>query len=192
MDPLETTPATLRAMNPASWRLLHFATHAVADVAHPDRSEVRLSAFGGALRPQDIVALGLKGQVVVLSACSGTAGRVLDGEGVLGLARSFLAGGARVVVGSRWPMRDAESAALVSRLTRGLAEGLAVDVALARAQDSLAAERAPFAAWAGFVVVGDGSAVPFSGGVRRFPGWAGALLLATGLVIGAAVRPTRP
>ncbi|GDX79181.1 hypothetical protein LBMAG42_09920 [Deltaproteobacteria bacterium] len=191
LEPREATPAALRAMNPASWRVLHFATHAVADIAHPDRSEVRFSSFGGALRPRDLATLGLNGQVVILSACSGTAGRVVDGEGVLGLARSFLAGGARVVVGSRWPMRDTESEALVSRLTTGLGEGLAVDVALARAQDSLAAEGAPYAAWAGFMVVGDGSAVPFPGGVWRFPRWAGVLLLATGVAIGAAVRPTR-
>ncbi len=160
----EATAAGLIAAGPAGYRFLHLAAHARADVMHPERSELRLRSGGGesaTLRPAVLAALGLRGQAVLLSACSGTDGRVVDGEGVFGLARSLLAGGARVVVGSRWALRDDESSAFSAAFIAHLGEGAPVDAAVAAAQADRAAAGAPYAAWGGFVAMGDGSVVPF-------------------------------
>lgn len=186
VDVSESSGAGLIKRNLGAWKVIHFATHAVADVAHPERGEIRLPG-GGRLRAAEIVDLGLRGQVIVLSACSGTDGRIVQGEGVLGLARAFIAGGARAVVGSRWPMRDAESAAFVEQFVEGLGRGLAVDTAVARAQDVLAAGGAPEGAWAGFMVVGDGSIVPFPGGVFRPEWWMVRLGLAGTIGVAVAI-----
>lgn len=185
-------PGTLEglvAAGPARFRLLHVAAHARADAARPGRSAVEIGGGDdGRVQPREVVSLGLSGQVVVLSACSSTAGRLVGGEGVLGLARAFLQGGARVVVGSRWPVRDSEAAAWVRAFTTSLGEGAPVDEAVLQASRSLQRAGYPAAAHAAFVAVGDGGWAPFPeapGGPSAWPllGVLG-LLGAAGLLVG--------
>lgn len=144
-------------------RVLHFGTHAVLDEAYPHRSAVVLAPGGpdedGLLRPREAAALGLDGALVVLSACQSASGTVLQGEGALSLARAFLRGGARAVIGSLWPVEDAEAADLLGRFYHHLGQGDSVARALTRAQREAFASGAPAAAWAGWTVLGDGGAV---------------------------------
>jgi hypothetical protein len=73
---------------------VHFAAHAVADDAYPERSAVVLAAGDakqdGLLQAREIEALDLDGRIVVLSACYTAGGAVLSGEGVLSLASQAL------------------------------------------------------------------------------------------------------
>jgi hypothetical protein len=80
------------------------------------------------------------------------------------------------VVGNLWPLRDDEAAALASSFYRHLARGASVAEALARARRDLMADGRPTASWAGWVVMGDGSTVPFPGGRRA--AWPSTWLLA--------------
>lgn len=152
--------------------VLHFATHALVDENHPDRSAVLLAPGSkeedGLLQIRDIVGLDLSGRVIVLSACQSASGALLEGEGVMSLARAFFQAGARAVVGSLWPLRDDEAEQLVRDFYRGLAQGRSVSAALAAARRDLIRKGAPAAAWAGLVVLGDGDAVPFPGGQGGF------------------------
>ena len=68
------------------------------------------------------------------------------------------AGGARAVIGTIWPVRDSEAATLAEHFYVHLARGATVAASLAGAQRELSIAGAPPAAWAGFVLVGDGSA----------------------------------
>ena len=52
----------------------------------------------------EIAATKLGARLVVLSACETDAGPIFNGEGVMGLARAFLASGAHAVVGTQWPV----------------------------------------------------------------------------------------
>jgi CHAT domain-containing protein len=148
--------------------VLHFATHAVTDETHPDRSGVLLAPGAanqdGLLQIREIVDLGLDGRVVVLSACSSNTGALLRGEGVMSLARAFFQAGAHTVVASLWRLRDDEAADLFDRFYRHLGKGLSVAAALRSAQRDMIAGGAPAAAWAGLVVLGDGDLVPLPGG----------------------------
>ncbi|MCA9709982.1 MAG: CHAT domain-containing protein, partial [Myxococcales bacterium] len=60
----------LKGSDLSRYGLLHFATHAVMDPAHPDRSAVVLAAGGeqedGLLQAREIVRLPLRGKVVVI------------------------------------------------------------------------------------------------------------------------------
>jgi CHAT domain-containing protein/tetratricopeptide (TPR) repeat protein len=158
--------------------VLHFATHAVTDETHPDRSGVLLAPGAanqdGLLQIREIVDLGLDGRVVVLSACSSNTGALLRGEGVMSLARAFFQAGAHTVVASLWRLRDDEAADLFDRFYRHLGKGLSVAAALRSAQRDMIADGAPAAAWAGLVVLGDGGLVPLPGGRRGIvvPVWA--------------------
>jgi tetratricopeptide (TPR) repeat protein len=143
------------------YRALHLATHAVVDEARPERSAVLLAPGAeeedGLLQMQEVANLDLAGKLVVLAACRSSSGATLAGEGPLSLARSFFQAGSQAVVGSLWPLRDDEAASIMAAFYRGLAEGELAAVALARAQRERVAAGAPAAAWAGLLVLGDGS-----------------------------------
>jgi len=158
--------------------VLHFATHAVTDETHPDRSGVLLAPGtanqDGLLQIREIVDLDLDGRVVVLSACSSNTGVLLRGEGVMSLARAFFQAGAHTVVASLWRLRDDEAADFFDRFYRHLGRGISVAAALRAAQSDMIAEGFPAAAWAGIVVLGDGDIVPLPGGRKGWnvPVWA--------------------
>jgi len=99
-------------------RVLHVATHAfVLDKACGNGNPLLHSGlvFAGAnrdrqasvLTAQQIASLDLNGvDWAVLSACSTGNGELHDGEGVLGLVRSFRVAGAKTGVMTLWPVDD--------------------------------------------------------------------------------------
>jgi CHAT domain-containing protein len=150
--------------------VLVLATHAVVDEDHPERSAVLLTPGAddedGLLQPREIVELPLAGSLVVLTSCSSASGTLLRGEGVVGLARAFFEAGARAVVASIWPIKDAEAATVAGAFYEHLSRGESVGTALASARRERMRAGAPAAEWAGLVVIGDGDAIPFPGGVK--------------------------
>ncbi len=191
----EASESSLRELDPdlSAYRLLHFAAHAVVDDRMPERSALLLASGSptddGLLQIREIVELPLAGTIVVLSACGSATGQVVAGEGALGLHRAFLQAGARAAVGSLWPLRDDEAAALATGLYRRLRQGERVDRALAGAQLERLRAGAPPAAWAAMVVVGDGAVRPLGRrGASR--GW-WAAWAAAGVALLAAVGVAR-
>jgi CHAT domain-containing protein len=195
----DASEAFLKAAPLRRFGVLHFATHAVTDEAHRDRSGVMLAPGAtqqdGLLQIREIVDLDLDGRIVVLSACSSNTGALLRGEGVMSLARAFFQAGAHTLVASLWRLRDEEAADFFDRFYRHLGRGASVTAALQAAQRDLITEGAPAAAWAGIVVLGDGDLVPLPGGRKGWnvPLWvwglAAAILL--GLLAWQAVRRKR-
>jgi NAD(P)-dependent dehydrogenase (short-subunit alcohol dehydrogenase family) len=115
---------------------------------------------------------------------------------VVGLARAFFQAGARVVIGSLWPLRDDEAAELVEDLARHLGRGKSVGAALTLASRARIDAGAPSATWAGLVVLGDADVVPMPGG--RQPSMTGAIVALTIIVLlvilavfGLRLRKTR-
>ena len=189
----DASEAFLKTAPLRRFAILHFATHAVTDEAHPDRSGVLLAPGAanedGLLQIREIVDLNLDGRIVVLSACSSNTGVLLRGEGVMSLARAFFQAGAHTVVASLWRLRDDEAADFFDRFYRHLGLGASIAAALRSAQRELIEESAPTAAWAGLVVLGDGDVVPLPGGRKGWviPLWvwglaAAALLLGAGVI----------
>jgi CHAT domain-containing protein len=153
--------------------ILHFATHALMDEAHPERSAVLLSVDGeddGLLQAREIAELALDGRLVVLSACRSATGAVLGGEGVVGLSRAFFEAGARAVVGTLWAVRDDHAARFADAFYAALGEGRSVGAALREARRQSAEAGIPAAAWAAYVAVGDDRITPH----RAAPGRPGA------------------
>jgi len=174
--------------------ILHFATHAVLDDQHPERSGVLLTAQpaneDGLLQIREIVGLPLDGRIVVLSSCRSATGQMLRGEGVMGMARAFFQAGAHTVVASLWPVRDDDGAALFDRFYVHLGQGQSVAAALRAAQSDRIEAGAPAYAWAGLIALGDSGLIPLPGGRKGLdlPPWvsvvaAGAALLVAGLAV---------
>lgn len=137
--------------------VLHFAVHASADARDPLASNLRLVADSlddGFLHTNEISAMRITADLVVLSACETNAGPIYNGEGVMGIARAFLVSGARAVVGTQWPI-GAETAVLMREFYTRLARREAPAAALHAAK--LMVRRSPGSAhpfhWAGFVLV---------------------------------------
>jgi CHAT domain len=176
------------------YAILHFATHAVLDDQHPERSGVLLTPQpaneDGLLQIREIVNLPLDGRIVVLSSCRSATGQMLRGEGVMGMARAFFQAGAHAVVASLWPLRDDDGAALFDRFYAHLARGESVAAALRSSQRDRIEAGAPAYAWAGLMVLGDGDLVPLPGGRKGLdlPPWVPVLAAGAGLLLaGAAI-----
>ena len=168
VDALVGRRASERALKDRRLRdyaLVHFAAHAVADEAHPERSAVLLSAGGagedGLLQAREIAGLDLAGRIVVLAACQTASGAVLSGEGVLSLARAFFEGGARAIVGTRWPIRDDDAAAMFETFYRVLGSGASLSQALRQAKIEAIGAGRPASVWSSLVLLGNGAVHPF-------------------------------
>lgn len=180
------------------YSLVHFAAHATPGGPgpdHVDRSGVFLA--GGAededgwLQYREIVELDFDDQAVVLSTCHGARGSLVHGEGVLDLARSFFQAGARSVVASLWRLDDRRAAAFFDRFYHHLARGDSLAGALHRTRAEQIAAGVPASAWAGIVLVGDGSLVPIperEGHSPLLPLAAALLLLLLGTGVAAGRR----
>lgn len=185
----EATEVVLKSHEAGRYRILHFATHAVADEIVPRRSAVLLTPSGqedGLLQVSEIANLSLNADLVVLAACRSHVGRLVRGEGLLGLSRAFIHAGARAVVATAWTVPDRETAWLMREFYTGLRDGLPPDEAVRRAQIRAIGSRGLRSApgtWAAFVALGD-ARTPILDPVERGRPWAFVVLTAA-LVLGA-------
>lgn len=157
------------------YKILHFATHGYVNEEHPELSGIVLSRFdenGRKLneffRIQDIYALNLNADLVVLSACETGIGKEVKGEGLMSLNNAFLQTGAKTVVASLWKVEDGATLELMKNFYGAMAnENLTPSEALRRAQIKLRGNpqyKSPFY-WAAFTVQGDFRNIPkISGG----------------------------
>lgn len=148
----------------AEFRNLHFATHGIAHGERPELSSLILSQItadgqwtDGRLTARQLADLDLGADLVVVSACRSGPGRPVRGEGLTGLARSFLLAGARRVMVSLWQVDDRAAAELMRRFYLLYGKGVPAAAALRRAQEEMRHSDAwndPYY-WAGFVLFGD-------------------------------------
>jgi CHAT domain-containing protein/tetratricopeptide (TPR) repeat protein len=144
------------------YRVLHFATHGLVDERRPEKSSLALAfprdpSEDGYLQASEIYHLQLNADLVVLSACETALGRMVRGEGVLGLPRAFLYAGASSVVVSLWSVSDRSTSELMGgfyeeMIEEGKSPGEALGEAKARLLESESFAH-PFY-WAPFVMIG--------------------------------------
>jgi CHAT domain-containing protein/lipoprotein NlpI len=152
--------------------IAHFASHYVLDARSAMLSKLLLAkarqqadAHGvgddsDALSVYDLYRMKLpKMRLVVLSACRTGAGHDYEGEGVVGIARAFIAAGVPLVVASRWGVdSDAAEELMVNFHTHRKRERCTTADALARAQRDMLTDREGHQShpyyWAPFVVLG--------------------------------------
>lgn len=140
-----------RARQIGDSRIVHFASHAVADAAQPLSSHIRLAADeenDGRLELWELMAdLQLDADLVVLSACETALGPTFAGEGLFGLGKGFAFAGAESVMASLWSIDDASTMYLMETFYRELAGGTPPEEALNRAQQAMLAGNTPRASW---------------------------------------------
>jgi CHAT domain-containing protein len=145
------------------YRYVHFAAHGTVDEEHPARSGIVLSLGtdskeDGMLQMSEVLRLKLNAELVTLSACRTGLGKLLHGEGIIGLTRAFFYAGADSVVVSLWNVNDMATASLMKAFYQNLQRGKAKAEALREAKRELLkgqqrAWRHPYY-WAAFILVG--------------------------------------
>ncbi|NGP77928.1 CHAT domain-containing protein [Balneolaceae bacterium YR4-1] len=123
-----TEPILKRHLN-NRYQYIHLATHGYIDEDHPTQSGLRLigtqnmevsSENDGLLKSSEIYRLNLNSDMVVLSACNTGMGKVVKGEGMLGLQRSFFYAGTSTVVVSLWNVYDRSTASLMNEFYKSI------------------------------------------------------------------------
>jgi CHAT domain-containing protein/uncharacterized protein HemY len=142
---------------------IHFATHGYINEEKPDLSSLVLtrgnsSEEDGFLQATEIFNLNLNADLVVLSACQTGLGKLIRGEGMVGLTRAFMYAGTPSIVVSLWSVSDMSTAVLMGEFYKNLIKNkLTKTDALRKAQLTLIAGGKyahPFY-WAPFILIGD-------------------------------------
>ncbi|XP_066028790.1 tetratricopeptide repeat protein 28-like [Pocillopora verrucosa] len=153
-----TKQAVLHVLHSAS--LIHLAAH-----GHADRGEIALSpncTTNGIpqeedylLTMSDISKVKLRAKLVVLSCCHSGRGTFKQ-EGVIGIARAFLASGARSVLVASWTIQDEATEQLMNHFYERLAAGESASESLHQAMKWLRSNGfTEPRQWAPFVLMGD-------------------------------------
>ena len=162
----EASEASLREELPKTkrWKAVHFACHGLIDVERPMLSSLALSRSGeedGFLTALEVLRMKIPADLAVLSACETGKGRVVKGEGIVGLTRAFMFAGSPRVIASLWKVDDEATQALMIKFyelwnPKDGAPGLPAAEALHQAQAFIRAQekwKHPYY-WAAWVLWG--------------------------------------
>ena len=100
------------------WRAVHFACHGTIDPERPALSSLALAPDpenDGFLTAIEVFRARIPADLVVLSACATGQGRIVEGEGIVGLTRAFMFAGAPRVICSLWKVDDEATRALMTK-----------------------------------------------------------------------------
>ncbi|HEV2851583.1 MAG TPA: CHAT domain-containing protein [Thermoanaerobaculia bacterium] len=144
--------------------MVHVAGHAVSNRVAPLSSFLALAPAAGdsgILYARDLYPhRRARVRLIVLSACSGLSGDNRDSEGVVNLARPFLAMGVPAVIGSLWSVDDRATKELLTLFHQYFRSGVGATAALRQAQIEMSSSSDPTlsapAFWAGFQLLGAG------------------------------------
>lgn len=105
--------------------VLHVASHGEFDPINPLFSALKLvpdAQNDGDLQAEEVFALELRADLVVLSACQTGLGEVTRGDDVIGLNRAFFYAGTHTIVSSLWRVSDVSTAVLMKHFYRQYAD----------------------------------------------------------------------
>ena len=115
------------------------------------------------LKMSDVQAVNLRARLVVLSFCHSGRGRIPKGEGVVCIARAFLAAGARSVLVTLWAIDDEATMMFMKSFYQHLKEGNTAGGALHQSMKSFreSKEYSEMRYWAPFQLIGDDVKIEF-------------------------------
>ncbi len=140
-------------------KIIHLATHANAN----DSISPWIAFKDKKLFLNELYTVKNQAELVVLSACKSSLGKLNDGEGVFSLARGFFQSGSNSVISSLWNVNDKSNEKITSSFYSHLKEGEPRSNALRLAKlDYLKthslSETSPYY-WSSLVLVGDNSPI---------------------------------
>ncbi|MEI6764259.1 MAG: CHAT domain-containing protein [Bacteroidota bacterium] len=146
--------------------ILHLSMHSTTNEDNPLMSGLVFSPDGspddnGILDVTEIRQLSFKTDLVVLSACRTGSGKMVLGEGLMSLSRTFIYAGCRSIITSLWPVSDLSGSTIMQAFYRNLALGMSKDDALQKAKlDFIKKSNSTIshpAYWSGYILIGSPS-----------------------------------
>ncbi|MEO1351865.1 MAG: CHAT domain-containing tetratricopeptide repeat protein [Cyanobacteria bacterium J06635_15] len=144
--------------------IVHLATHGLLDYGVTATSDgvtipgaialAPSTTEDGLLTAREILGLSTQADLVVLSACDTGLGTI-TGDGVVGLARAWIAAGTPSLVVSLWLVPDAPTAILMTEFYRQQQSGLDKAQALRQAMLHTMASNPEPRDWAAFTLIGE-------------------------------------
>ncbi len=157
------TESSFKGLDFTHFRIVHLSTHGIANQYRPSRSNLVLAnsadhADDGRLRTYEITTLDMPVELVFLSSCETASGRLMSGEGVMSLARSFLIAGSKGVVATLWQVDDRFAVGFVKSFYQHGGNATPPESALSAAQRAMLGSmrkqyRHPYY-WSPFVFIG--------------------------------------
>ncbi len=147
-------------------KYIHLATHGFVNSERPELSGVQLSPLQGddqkgMLYSNEVYGMKLKCDLLILSACETGLGKIMKGEGIVGLSRAFLYAGASNLIVSLWKVSDNSTSQMMVEFYKQMLapENANLNYAelLQKAKHSLINDKSysrPYY-WAPFIVIGD-------------------------------------
>ena len=115
------------------------------------------------LKMSDVQVANVRARLVVLTCCHSGRGRISKGEGVVGIARAFLAAGARSVLVAMWAIDDEATMMFMKSFYQRLKEGKTASAAVQQSMKFLreSEEYSEMRYWAPFQLIGDDIKIEF-------------------------------
>lgn len=144
------------------YQFVHIATHSIANQEYPRQSAIILTQEGdqkddGTFYASEIQLLDINADLVVLSSCESGMGKLLGGEGLIALNRSFVYAGTKNVLFSLWKVSDTYSSQLMIAFYKEYLTGKTYSEALRAAKLSMLTDRLSASPnyWAAFLLIGE-------------------------------------
>ncbi len=149
----------------SKYDIIHLATHTFVDKKNPLQSKFYISNSDikseeeKAVYTWDILPLNLKAKMAILSSCNTGVGELVEGEGIMSLARDFQFAGVPSVIMTLWEINDISTAEVMKSFYSELKNGSKIDEAFRTAnleylKNSISKNSAPVF-WAASVPIGD-------------------------------------
>lgn len=150
----------------SNYKVLHLATHGIINMERPlysklifSRGNDSLTQDDGLLHTYELLNMQLNAELTTLSACNTGTGELIQGEGMISLARGFAYAGCPNLVMSLWPVSDLATASLMTTFYEGLATNMNKDEALRHAKltylENSPPDRAHPYYWGAWMLVGN-------------------------------------
>ncbi len=157
----DATEKNFKSADIWNYRYVHFASHVVVNTEQPELSAIVFSEEkntneDGFLYTGEIYNLAFNADMIALSGCETGLGKIMSGEGMLGLTRAFLYAGASNLLVSLWQVNDESTSGLMVECFRGMTQKQSNSDALRAAKLRMITNEKTSAPvhWAAFVVIG--------------------------------------
>ncbi|TSE10227.1 CHAT domain-containing protein [Aquimarina algiphila] len=141
--------------------IIHLSLHGLVDLDDPGRSCILFddNQKEFILSAQNLYGNRLNADLVLLSTCHSASGKIYSGEGVQGMSKSFLLGGAHNIMSSLWNATEASSIAITTSFLENIHDGLPKDLALHQSKLDYLSRTEPNKKhpyyWANFILLGE-------------------------------------
>ena len=151
----------VKQLQEQSYQFVHIATHGLVNFQNYELSALacynKNQRMENLLYAKEIQFENIHADLVVLSSCESGIGRLVKGEGLIALNRSFIYAGAKNVLFSLWKINDKYSSELMIHFYTYYLKGESYTTALRHAKLKMleTAATAEPTFWAAFVLIGE-------------------------------------